>query len=216
MKKETLVKNLLVNDEAYTTYNEALKLINYLLKLNIIKSNMKIWLPFDNELSNIYKALLEMWGGQIILSNLEIGLDFYLYQPDEFDLIITNPPFSNRTNLFNRLHDLDKPFIILNSTMMFNNQSVIEKLCLYSNKYTFVMPRTRMKFLRYDEETNTVKTSKYGASFYSFWLAYKVKLPETFNYIKDTGNETVIEKLDIEGNAIIDNHLNLFNYFDKK
>lgn len=99
--------------------------------------------------------------------------------------------------------------------MMFNNQYVIKLLCENSNKYKFIMPRTRMKFLRYDDETDTVITSKQGASFYSFWLTYKVKLPEVFNFINDTGKEKDIEKLDVDGNFIVENHLNLFNYLNK-
>lgn len=54
---------MVTNDEAYTTYNEAKKVIKYLLDLNIIKPGIKIWLPFDNEISNIYRALQKNWGG---------------------------------------------------------------------------------------------------------------------------------------------------------
>ena len=50
-------------DECYTTKNESDKLIRYLEEQKIIDHELIIWLPFDNELSNIYKSL--QWGGGI-------------------------------------------------------------------------------------------------------------------------------------------------------
>ena len=197
-------------DECYTTYIESLKIINYLIENQKINKNMIVWLPFDNELSNIYKVLKEK-EFNITISNLEIGLDFYNYEPEKWDLIITNPPFSGRTNLMKRLMSFDKPFVILQATQFFNNQYAVNYLCDNSNHFQFVMPRTRTNFLTYNKDENIIKSSKNGASFYSFWLCYKINLPQTFNTLKDDGREKIVEKYDMQGNTIIDNQLNIFN-----
>ena len=103
-------------DECYTTYAEAKKIIDYLISESVLTKDMKIWLPFDNGLSNLYKYLKHL-RYKTILSNLEIGLDFYNYEPYEwYDIIITNPPFSKRTKLLKRMFSFKKPFVILQGT----------------------------------------------------------------------------------------------------
>ena len=201
----------LARDECYTTHNEALKMVEYITVNNIVSKNDVIWLPFDNEFSNIYKTL-KQHDYNIVMTNLENGQDFYIYQPEKWDIIITNPPFSGRTNLMNRLISFDKPFIILQATQYFNNQFAVNYLCNYSDDFKFLMPRSRMSFLTYKEDENIIRSDKNGASFYSFWLCYKTKLTKTFNQILDSGKEREIEKYDEWGNVIEDNHKSLFNY----
>ncbi len=200
------------SDECYTTRAESNKIIDYLIENGILKNYKNIWLPFDNEISNIYQSLKNKWKGNIIISNLEMGLDFYNYEPEVYDLILSNPPFKKRTNLFNRLHQIDKPFIILQATQMFNNQKTINYLCQFNNNYQFIFPQSRMNFLTYNPQENIVKSSKNGAAFYSFWLCYKIGLNQTFNSLQDSGKEKEIEKFDKQGNVILDNHQNLFDF----
>ena len=201
-------------DECYTTSAESDKLVNYLTENNLINKSMLIWLPFDNELSNIYKSLHQA-GYKTILTNLELGLDFYTTEPQEWDVIITNPPFSGRTKLMHRLLSFGKPFIILQATQFFNNQHAVNCLCEFSDDFQFILPRSRMNFLTFNEKENIIKSSKNGASFYSFWLCYKMNLKKSFNAIKDNGKEKIVEKYYQQGNVVKDNHLTLFNYLEK-
>jgi len=203
----------IAHDECYTTENEADKLVRYIEQYGIVSKQDVIWLPFDNEFSNIYKAL-KKHGFTTIMTNLENGQDFYFYQPSKWDLIITNPPFSGRTDLMNRLIYLDKPFIILQATQFFNNQYAVNFLCEFSEDFKLLLPRSRMSFLVYDEKEDVIKTSKTGAAFYSFWLCYKTNLKTTFNQLPDSGNERIIERYDEQGNIIEENHMNLFNCDD--
>ena len=209
--KENIYKHMnIAKDECYTTYNESFKLIDYLHKNEIIK-DMKIWLPFDNEFSNIYKVL-KSFGYETILSNLELNLDFYTFTPDDFDIIISNPPFSNRTQLMKRLLDINKPFIILQGMQYFNNQFAVNYLVDNSENFKLLLPRTRMSFLIYKPKINKIVGNKYGASFYSFWLCYKTKIKNTFTPLRDTGNEKVVEEYSVNGNVIVESHHSLFTY----
>lgn len=200
----------IAKDECYTTRAESDKLISYLEKNKLINKDMVIWLPFDNELSNIYKSL-HLRDYKTTLSNLELGLDFYTYEPVKWDIVITNPPFSGRSDLMKRLISLDKPFIILQASQMFNNQTLTNILCNYSNNFKFIMPQSRMNFLTYNNEKGKIISSKGSPAFYSFWLCYKTDLKNAFNYLEDSGKEKEIEEYDIMGNVIKDNHYNLFN-----
>jgi hypothetical protein len=212
MNKNVYQEMNIPKDECYTTRCESDKIIEYLLNNNLINKNQIIWLPFDTEKSNIYLTLKSTGFNNLILSNLELGLDFYYYQPNQFDIIITNPPFSNRSNLFKRLLNFGKPFIILQATRMFNNQTVVNILC--DKNFKFIMPQCRMNFLTYNEEENIIKSSKNSNAFYSFWLCYGINLENTFNTLENSGREKEVEIYDEKGNAIVDNHFNIFNLLE--
>ena len=154
-----------------------------------------------------------MGGYNVMLSNLENGLDFYDYEPEKWNLIITNPPFSERSKLLKRLVSFGKPFIILQAIQFFNNKNAIKLLC--TNEFRFILPEDRMNFLTYNEKEDIIKSSKNSCAFYSFWLCYKLPLMNVFNYIESNGKEREIEAYDKNGNIIIDNHMNLFNYKEK-
>lgn len=206
----------IAKDECYTTNNEAKKLVLYLKENNIVDLDSYIWLPFDNDFSNIYKELIGGGFTNLILTNLENGQDFYNYEPNEWDIIITNPPFSKRTNLMKRLISFNKPFIILQAIQFFNNQYAVNYLTQFSDDFKFLLPRSRMSFLVYNEKQDIVVSSRNGAAFYSFWLCYKTKVKNTFTSLKDLGKEKEIEKYDQNGNVIEDNHYNLFTMESEK
>ena len=49
----------------------------------------------------------------MIHSHLDDGLDFFEYEPEHYDIIISNPPFTMKDNVLKRLYELNKPFAIL-------------------------------------------------------------------------------------------------------
>jgi len=204
--------NMYKRDECYTTLAEAEKLVNYILENNLITKKEIIWMPFDNEYSNLYKAFSAK-NFNIILSNLEVGLDFYFFEPAKYDFVISNPPFQNRSRLLSRLFSFDKPFIILQPTQFFNNMQAIKLLC--SKELKFIFPENRMRFLTYSKKDNVIKTNKSSIAFYSFWLCYKIKLPLYYNYLKNSGKENQEERYLENGNIILDNQFTIFNYKNK-
>lgn len=74
-------------DESYTPYYAVEPILKYLPKDKII------WSPCDAEWSAFYRSL-KMGGYQVVRSCIEEGQDFFTYQPDKWDIIVTNPPFS--------------------------------------------------------------------------------------------------------------------------
>lgn len=153
-------------DEIYTKLSDAQELVKYLKDNNIIDSNTKIWLPFNDwQASNISKALTD--NGYI---NQKLTKDDFYNLNESCDIIISNPPFSKRTKLFTRLMELDKPFILLQPIQAFNNNSFVKMLCEKSNDFGFLCPKSRMGFI-----VNGIEKDKTTA-FYSFWLCYKTKI----------------------------------------
>ena len=49
----------------------------------------------------------------MVRSSLQEGQDFFEYEPNEWDLIVSNPPFSLKDKVLERLYSFNKPFAIL-------------------------------------------------------------------------------------------------------
>lgn len=52
-------------------------------------------------------------GYKVVRSSLVEGQDFFEYEPDEWDIIVSNPPFSIKDKILERLYSFNKPFAIL-------------------------------------------------------------------------------------------------------
>lgn len=95
------------NDEFYTPEYAIRPLIPYLKDRNY----KKIWCPFDSNKSNFVKILLEN-GFDVVFSHIETGEDFFETNMD-CDCIVSNPPYSIKAKVFDRLFSLKKPFAML-------------------------------------------------------------------------------------------------------
>jgi hypothetical protein len=169
-------------NEVYTRLIEAEKLVNYLMEKGLSKDKT-IWCPFDLEKSNIVIALKKE-GFKVVNTHIESGQDFLEFNPTfNFDIMISNPPFSKRTKFFNKINSYNKPYIMLQPIMYFNNNSMIRELVKDSNKYRFIFPNYRMGFIvksgkEYSEKDKTT-------AFYSFWLCKDIFLNNpTFEELK--------------------------------
>ena len=97
------------NDEFYTP--------NYAIEplLKHLKSNSKIWCPFDTNESNFVK-LLKKEGHIVSNSHISEGFDFFDADKEKcksFDYIISNPPYSIKAEVFQKLFELERPFAML-------------------------------------------------------------------------------------------------------
>ncbi len=54
-----------------------------------------------------------MGGDKVVRSSLKDGKDFFEYQPNEWDIFVSNPPFSLKDKVLERLYALGKPFVLL-------------------------------------------------------------------------------------------------------
>ena len=95
------------NDEFYTPNYAIEPLLKYL------KPQSKIWCPFDTDESNFVK-LFRLSGHTVICSHISAGADFFQETPPaDTDYIISNPPYSLKAEVFERLFELKIPFAML-------------------------------------------------------------------------------------------------------
>jgi len=94
------------NDEFYTPAYAVTPLLRY------IPPTAKIWCPFDTEESHIVSEL-EKHGCHVEYTHLKYGQDFFNMPTKVCDYIISNPPYSLKTEVFTRLFQLELPFAML-------------------------------------------------------------------------------------------------------
>lgn len=109
----------------------------------------KDWLVWECAAGEGYLAnAIKDNGLQVIESDILTGQDFFEYQPD-FDVIITNPPFSQKYKWLKRCYELEKPFALL-LPLETLGAAAAQKLFLYygmsllvlSKRVNFKMPNT--------------------------------------------------------------------------
>lgn len=126
------------NDECYTLPYAIYPLFKYLKRFK----SAKIWCPFDTDESNFVKILREN-GYTVINSHISDGRDFFKYEPAEWDLIVSNPPFSNKRETFTRAMKFNKPFALLMSLDWLNDKAPFE---IFGKELQLLMFDDRMVF----------------------------------------------------------------------
>lgn len=128
------------SDEYYTPTYAVEIILPYLEKFN------HIWCPFDKEHSEFVKVL-QGKGKKVTFGHIETGQDFFSYEkaPEGVDCIVSNPPFSKRSEVFSRLYQLGLPFaMIMNNNGLFDSKARYE--LFKNNNFELLIPKGRMRF----------------------------------------------------------------------
>lgn len=108
------------NDEFYTPDYAIEPILKY------VKAGTKVWCPFDTEESNFVKKLI---AHGCIVNNTHIGNgeDFFKLDVPDCDMILSNPPYSLKTEVLQKLFDIGKPFgMLLGVVGLFESQKRFE------------------------------------------------------------------------------------------
>ena len=162
------------NDEYYTPPYAILPIMEYIPK------GSTVWFPFDTEESHYVKLFREDY--HVIRSHIDEGLDFFKYMPlEKIDYIISNPPYSLKGQVFERLFDLGIPFAMLVGVVgLFESK---HRFNLFkNNEFELMYFDKRVKFMS-DYKQNVVDSNP---PFSSVYVCHKV-LPEkmVFKVLKD-------------------------------
>jgi hypothetical protein len=133
------------NDEWYT-YPSTVRLI-----LPYVEKFRRIWTPFDTADSSFVKELRAA-GHEVIHSHIADGQDFFTYTPptEDYDAIISNPPFSLRERIYQRLFALQKPFAVLGSERgLFGSRTRFN--LFKENRFEILIPQGRRQFFNGDK-----------------------------------------------------------------
>ncbi len=111
--------------------------------LKYIPKDTKIWMPFYYD-GSCQKILNDIGYNNVI----HLDKDFYTYQPDDWDMVIDNPPYSNKSKVIERLISLGKPFALvlpLNTiktkyAQQFFNDGKLSLINLHNQNHHFLKP----------------------------------------------------------------------------
>lgn len=110
------------NDECYTPRYGVEPLLEFMPKFR----GKTIWCPFDTDDSQFVKVFLEN-GYDVVNSHISDGRDFFEYEPEKWDVIVSNPPFHGKRKFFERALSFGKPFALL-APITWLNDSAPKKL----------------------------------------------------------------------------------------
>lgn len=137
------------NDEFYTPEYAITPIIKYIPK------GSKIWCPFDTK-ESLFVRKFKDEGYDVKATHIINGDDFFSYKNygetvKECDYIISNPPYSLKIEVIQRLFDLGKPFAMLVGVVgLFESQKRFEMF--RDHKFEIMYMNRRIAYFKSYEE----------------------------------------------------------------
>lgn len=125
------------NDECFTPRYVVEAILPYLDR------SKTYWLPFDTEESEFVRVLRDN-GFNFVRSHKEEGLDYFEYEPEHWDAILSNPPFTGKRAIFERALSFGKPFALLMSNTWLNDSA--PKVLFMERDLQLLLFRNRIQF----------------------------------------------------------------------
>lgn len=126
-----------------------------------------IWEPFYSATSKSPDTLRKL--GYTVIANNE---DFF--QANHGDVVVSNPPFSRKAEVLQRLLRLDKPFVLLMPSQVMHTRyfSLLTRNVLQHCQ--FIIPQTRIHFCAQDGKNTVLKKTSFDCTYF----CYKMALPD--------------------------------------
>jgi len=109
-------------------------------------------------------------------------IDFF--KNDCGEIIISNPPFSFKKEVFTRLKELNKPFIMICPLGMINTQYIRKLFCDSEDPLQIIIPRKRIQFKKL-VNGEVPKNWKNACNFDCFYYCWKMDLPRDIIWLGD-------------------------------
>lgn len=157
------------HDEYYTPAYAIYALVDYIRAFSRkLDHEVVIWCPFDTK-DSYYVRIFKEKGFKVIHSHISEGKDFFdLSEDKEFvkgiDLIISNIPFSIKTEIFERLFELDIPFAVLTTTIGLFDHKKRWKL-FKNNKFEIMWFSRRIRFFQTMGDESTLLNPPFTTSY---------------------------------------------------
>tara|TARA_R110000751_G_scaffold19055_1_gene57465 strand:+ start:93 stop:620 length:528 start_codon:yes stop_codon:yes gene_type:complete len=144
------------NDECYTPAYAVAPILKYIPK------DAKVWCPFDQRKSAFVQMIMDA-GHIVFWTHIDSGDDFYAtdISPNFWDVMVSNPPFTRKRQIFERALSFGKPFALLMSNTWLNDAAPTQ---LFKDKdLQLLMFDKRIHFKR---DGNVDKKTTFSSSYY--------------------------------------------------
>lgn len=148
--------------------------------LEFIPKDKTIWCPFDEVWSAFYQTFTEN-GYKVIRSSLSQGQDFFTYEPDEaWDILISNPPFSQKDEVLQRAFSFNKPFALL---LPVNSIQGKKRYKIFNNEIQMLVFDTRVGYHTRGNMSTYANGNHFGSAYFCRdLLPSKLELRELHKY----------------------------------
>lgn len=128
--------------------------------------------------ANHIARYLEARGHVVIATDIDTGHDMFTYAPppEDYDIIVTNPPFQGKRRVLERLYELGKPFVVLMPTMTLDSNPA-RQLLKIDPTWGILMPPKSINYIPADHPEATTLTTKPKGSrsfFHSSWFCHGI------------------------------------------
>lgn len=101
----------------------------------------------------------------MIHSHISEGKDFYFYEPRCWDIMVSNPPYTNKRKIFERALGFNKPFALLMSNTWLNDAA--PKQLFIDRQLQLLMFDKRIKYINGQEIKNKIT---FSSSYFCYHL----------------------------------------------
>lgn len=142
---------------------------------HIIPKDKKIWEAFYGDGSS--GDYLTKLGFDVIHEKIDF------FENDRGEIIVSNPPFSLKKEIFTRLKELNKPFIIICPSSMIYTQYIRQLFSDSKDPLQVIIPRKRIQFIKMIDGVNI--NEKSHCNFDCFYYCWKINIDRDITWLKD-------------------------------
>jgi len=157
------------NDECYTPAYGVTPILKYIPK------DAVVWCPFATAESEFVRQISTQ--NKVIATHINQGFDFFEFEPDNWDVIVSNPPFTRKRQFFERALSFNKPFALIMANTWLNDAA--PKQLFKDKDLQLLMFDKRMEFI----QPNAKQTGKitFSSSYYCWNFLPKQIIMESFD-----------------------------------
>jgi len=154
-------------------YNTPKYVWKMLLDYLDLDKNTTIYEPFFS--NGVSKTYLQQLGFNNVIHENEDFFENYVRY--EYNIILSNPPYTIKRNILKILYKIDKPFVLIMPTSIINKLYIKSIFGANIDKIQYIIPHKRIQFERLDGY-NQKRTC-----FDTLFFCYKMNLPRDINYM---------------------------------
>jgi len=130
--------------------------------LKYVDKDKLLWLPF------YCNGLAGKIVSELDYKNIHIKKDFFTYEPENYDMLIDNPPYSCKKKIIQRCYELGKPFALLVplETILYKYSEIFQ----HDPEFQIIAIK-KINFIR-----NGIQGTKNNPMRFC-WYCYKMNLP---------------------------------------
>ena len=115
-------------------------------------------------------------------------IDYFNETPENWDVQITNPPFTLKKQWFTRAKELNKPFIIVCPASMICTKYIRELFSDCEYPLQIIIPKKRIQFIKVhslkDDDDNKIPEQMNKCNFDCFYYCWKMNLPNDIIWLR--------------------------------